>query len=252
MNPIQIKVTKIDEPEKNPWASRGVVLTVIGIAVAALKRARKKPDDEERNGSGGQDVKRPPSPSVTDTGHTEPIPDGGAHQNGSNRGGSEFGPGTYEKPQDVQKREQAGKEDFSENAFRRKETYGEKAPLQLVCRGGYQDGRSFPLAYGTTVTIGRDAGCVIRYPADYPGVSRHHASLQWETLGGEWSTGPLVLTLRDTSSTGTLLERLDKVIPRGESVPVRAGDVFYIGERKNRFEIVSNQKNGRRMQYGSE
>ncbi len=137
-------------------------------------------------------------------------------------------------------------ESFKDDVFRRKignqrpqQNYPKGKHLYLECRGGYQDGRLF-LISSEPITIGRDAGCTIRYPMDYPAVSRFHATLQYDNLfpADERGTMAIELTLCDNSSTGTLLKRMGKVIPKGEHVPVHVGDVFYIGERKNRFEIV--------------
>ena len=93
------------------------------------------------------------------------------------------------------------------------------------------DGKEFPIGNenGLVVTIGRGR-CLIKYPEDYPAVSRNHAEL-WRENGE--------LFLVDTSSTGTLLKRFGKVIPKGEKIPVNLGDVFYLGEQKNRFEIIA-------------
>lgn len=100
--------------------------------------------------------------------------------------------------------------------------------LFLVCSGGYMDGRVYPINTDM-ILMGRDASCAIKYPADYSGVSRQHAVLRRQNG---------VLTLMDTSSTGTYLKRIGgKIVPK-QPIAVDVGDVFYLGERKNRFEIV--------------
>lgn len=101
------------------------------------------------------------------------------------------------------------------------------ARLILHCTGGYQDGRSYPIGEGP-LKIGRTAECAIRYPDGTPGVSHLHAVLFWRNG---------VLMLQDTSSTDTYLKRTGKLV-KDQPVPVNVGDVFYVGERKNRFEIM--------------
>lgn len=101
------------------------------------------------------------------------------------------------------------------------------ARLILRCTGGYQDGRSYPIGEGP-LKIGRTAECAIRYPDGTPGVSHLHAVLFWRNG---------VLMLQDTSSTDTYLKRTGKLV-KDQPVPVNVGDVFYVGERKNRFEIM--------------
>ena len=98
----------------------------------------------------------------------------------------------------------------------------------LVCRGGYQDGRVYRI--GNKTVIGRNPDCSIQYPANYPSISRYHAILRVEN-------GRLFLC--DLSSTGTALKRLRALLPKGTCVPVGVGDVFYLGEQKNRFEIIA-------------
>ena len=89
------------------------------------------------------------------------------------------------------------------------------------------NGRVYPVETGG-VTIGRDASSIIRYPADTPGVSRVHAKLYWQ--------GSQLVLMDCNSSSGTFLKRQGKLAPM---VPVvlQNGDVFYIGEKANGFEV---------------
>ena len=99
------------------------------------------------------------------------------------------------------------------------------------------DGRIYAIQ-GGTMKIGRDPSCAVRYPADTRAISREHAVLYWR--GGE-----LMLTDLSSNVTGTYLRRkgsghdadVIKMV-NGQPVKVDVGDVFYIGERCNRFEIV--------------
>lgn len=103
----------------------------------------------------------------------------------------------------------------------------EASKLWLAAKGGSMNGRVYPIEQHE-ITIGRDASSNIRYPADTVGVSRVHAKLYWQ--GGQ-------LMLMDCNSTsGTFLQRQGKLSPM-TPVQVRSGDVFYIGEKINSFEI---------------
>lgn len=101
--------------------------------------------------------------------------------------------------------------------------------LWLTCRGGYMDGRVYPIGK-EPVTIGRGnpSQLVVCYPGDTPGVSRNHARLYLEN-------GRLML-VDCGSSNGTYLKNYGKLSPM-QPRELQVGDVFYIGEKKNRFEI---------------
>lgn len=101
--------------------------------------------------------------------------------------------------------------------------------LWLVCSGGYMDGRVYPIE-NAPITIGRGnpSQLVVCYPGDTPGVSRNHARLYREN-------GKLML-MDCNSSNGTYVKNMGKMAPM-QPREMKAGDVFYIGEKKNRFEI---------------
>lgn len=99
--------------------------------------------------------------------------------------------------------------------------------LWLAARGGYMDGRVYPIEQGG-VTIGRDVSNMVNYPKDVAGVSRTHAKLFWEN-------GSLKL-MDCNSSYGTFLKGTGKLQPMCP-VEIKVGDVFYIAEKNNRFEI---------------
>ena len=100
--------------------------------------------------------------------------------------------------------------------------------LFLSCKGGHYDGQQIPLR-GSYITMGREPDNTIKFPDDYQAVSRHHAILRFENG---------ILTLEDTSSTGTYLKRIQGKIPPRQQIRIDVGDVFYLGERKNRFEVM--------------
>lgn len=95
----------------------------------------------------------------------------------------------------------------------------------LVARGGYMDGRIYPLN-GYEVTFGRAANCTIRFPENTKGVSRTHAKL--------YSRNGQLMLEDQNSSNGTYVQRIGKLSPM---VPVALvpGDIIYIGERSNAF-----------------
>lgn len=111
--------------------------------------------------------------------------------------------------------------------------YPVKKRLYLSCRGGYLDGKKFPIQ--GTVRIGRAADNEIRYPEDTPGISRRHAVL---TL----RDGRIVFT--DSSSTISYLKKSSlgdnnaEQVPKEMPIELSTGDVFYLGSKENRFEIV--------------
>ena len=111
------------------------------------------------------------------------------------------------------------------------------ARYYLSCRGGFQDGREYPIL--DTVKIGRTPDNHIKYPDAWPQISRHHAvvRLYRERAGDR-------VELTDLSSAGTWLKRGS----RGENNPTRLrkntpvslapGDVFYLGTQENRFALI--------------
>ena len=99
--------------------------------------------------------------------------------------------------------------------------------LYLCCEGGAMDGRRYPVGT-TTILIGREPSCNIRYPADTKGVSRRHCEIFWKNG---------VLNIMDLGSTsGTFIHGKGQ-IPANAPVAVNAGDTFYLGEKRNAFVI---------------
>ena len=79
------------------------------------------------------------------------------------------------------------------------------------------------------MTFGRDSSNTLKFPDDYKGISRKHATLQLQNG---------VITLTDISSTEIVLKSTRAPIPKNTPVRLEAGDVFYMGDSTNRFEIV--------------
>ena len=109
--------------------------------------------------------------------------------------------------------------------------------LYLFCRGGYQDGKEYPLK--AEVNIGRAKDSDIKYPDDWPGISRHHAVIKvFDNPDG------MRVELTDLSSTdvylkkGSIGESKANKIPKKKPIRLRPGDVFYLGTKENRFELI--------------
>ena len=98
--------------------------------------------------------------------------------------------------------------------------------IQLIAVGGYMDGRKYPVG-GSEITFGRDASATVAFPADAKGVSRQHCRIFWQNG---------TLMLMDTGSSYGTFTQAGKLQPM-KPVPIKAGDVFYIGEKKNCFKI---------------
>lgn len=107
------------------------------------------------------------------------------------------------------------------------EVHVQPAKLWLVARGGYMDGRLYPVGKDG-VTIGRDISNVINYPKNTRGVSRTHCKLYWDE-------GRLML-MDCNSSSGTFVKGIGTLQPM-HPVEIKGGDVFYIGEKNNSFQI---------------
>ena len=90
------------------------------------------------------------------------------------------------------------------------------------------DGRVYPLN-APEIKIGRSESCSIRYPANEAAVSRDHVTIRIK--GGQ-------IEMYDTSTAGTFLERAGGKVPAKQRIELFVGDTFYIGTKKNRFDVV--------------
>lgn len=89
------------------------------------------------------------------------------------------------------------------------------------------DGKRFPITQNILL-IGRDPACNICYPADTKGVSRRHCQVFWKSG---------VLMIMDLGSTAGTFIRGKGQIAANVPTAVKAGDTFYLGEKKNAFVI---------------
>lgn len=97
----------------------------------------------------------------------------------------------------------------------------------VTIRFGDFAGAAFPIT-AAGATIGRDPSCVVRLPADTPGVSRQHCRI---TLNGN------SLTLTDlNSSNGTFFRgtRLSPYVP----TTLNRGDTFALGGSGNILQVI--------------
>lgn len=101
-------------------------------------------------------------------------------------------------------------------------------PQFMVGEGGLMDGKRYALI-PQGILVGRDPSCRICYPANTPGISRKHCQVFWQ--GGQ-------LMMMDLGSTsGTFVQGRGQ-ITANIPVPLRQGDIFYLGEKRNGFRIV--------------
>lgn len=98
--------------------------------------------------------------------------------------------------------------------------------IQIIAVGGCMNGRTYPVG-GKEITFGRDASATVCFPADAKGVSRQHCRIFWQNG---------TLMLMDTGSSYGTFTQAGKLQPMNP-VPVKSGDVFYIGEKRNSFKI---------------
>ncbi len=101
--------------------------------------------------------------------------------------------------------------------------------LGIACLSGPLKGQVYSVGSGGLM-IGRDYDCAVQYNANTPGISRHHCSLRW--CQGQ-------ATLVDLgSSYGSFLADGRK-LPPNYPVPIRVGDRFYLGTRRNTFQLIN-------------
>lgn len=103
----------------------------------------------------------------------------------------------------------------------------ESKPAWLVAKGGYMDGRVYPINE-MEITIGRGNTNTIGYPMKMDGISRNHVKLYWQ--------GNKLMLMDCNSLCGTFLKSAGKVPPY-QPIEVKIGEIIYIGDMKNAFQI---------------
>ncbi|MCD8109833.1 MAG: FHA domain-containing protein [Clostridiales bacterium] len=90
---------------------------------------------------------------------------------------------------------------------------------------GVMMGQSYPVGGG--LSIGRDVSSGLRFPNETKGISRTHCRIYPDGSGG--------FLIMDYGSTfGTFLKGYGKLSPQ-KPVPIRPGDVFYLGNGNEGF-----------------
>lgn len=100
--------------------------------------------------------------------------------------------------------------------------------LRLAARGGYMDGRSYFVGK-EGIRIGRDISNEIHYPRETRGVSRTHCQLYWDR-------GRLMI-MDCNSTSGTFVKGAGQLQPM-KPKELKEGDIFYVGEKNNGFQII--------------
>lgn len=100
--------------------------------------------------------------------------------------------------------------------------------LAVQCLSGPLQGQTYRVG-SAGVQFGREAGCGIRMPDRTPGVSRRHCCIRWQ------QGIPVLVDVG--SSFGTFLAS-GKQLPPNYPEPVSAGTRFYLGNKKNLFQLI--------------
>jgi len=107
------------------------------------------------------------------------------------------------------------------------ETSQQKASFYVKAVGGSLDGNAYPIT-GAEITFGWENGNTVQFPGETKNINLRHCKLFWHHGN---------LALMDVgSSYGTYLEGYGK-LQKGQAVPVKCGDIFYLAEKENSFTI---------------
>lgn len=105
---------------------------------------------------------------------------------------------------------------------------GMGSSLQLDCLSGPLKGQRYVIGAGGLM-FGRDTDCHVRFPAETPGISRHHCCIRWQN-------GLPVLT--DLSSTyGTFLADGRQLMPNNP-MQIMSGTRFQLSNYGYLFQVV--------------
>lgn len=105
---------------------------------------------------------------------------------------------------------------------------GMGSSLQLDCLSGPLKGQRYVIGAGGLM-FGRDTDCHVRFPAETPGISRHHCCIRWQN-------GMAVLT--DLNSTyGTFLADGRQLMPNNP-MQLMSGTRFQLSNYGYLFQVV--------------
>lgn len=105
---------------------------------------------------------------------------------------------------------------------------GRSGLLQLECLSGPLKGQRYAVGAGGLM-FGRDNDCHVRFPAETPGISRHHCCIRWQN--GE----PVLIDL--SSTYGTFLADGRQLMPNNP-VQLMSGSRFQLGSCGCLFQVV--------------
>lgn len=101
--------------------------------------------------------------------------------------------------------------------------------MSLTCLSGPLKGRTYRVGVDGLM-FGRDNDCAVRFPAETPGVSRHHCCIRWQR--GE----PILVDLN--SAYGTFLADGRQLPPNFPTV-LTMGSSFYLSSGGYRFQVTA-------------
>lgn len=147
---------------------------------------------------------------------------GRALQHGAGAGHTSFVKVEHVERQDVESRKEAP--DMKAVSQPQVKT----AAIRLTCNAGELTGKSWQISEGTTMIIGRDNSCGIRFSSSAQGVSGRHCSIQHTKFG--WTVKDL------NSSFGTFVTGTGRVLP-GTEMKLKQGDVISLGGNENTLTV---------------
>ena len=100
--------------------------------------------------------------------------------------------------------------------------------LTLYCLSGPLKGRSYQVGRDG-VMLGRDTDCAVRFPAEVPGISRHHCAVRWQ------QGVPVLVDLG--SGYGTFLTD-GRQLPPNYPTAITPGSRFYLASTANLFQLT--------------
>lgn len=113
----------------------------------------------------------------------------------------------------------------------------------LQCLSGPYAGRQMALKPNVKYTLGRNAGCTIQFPAQTPGVSGQHCTLEVEQTDMPGKSTVSVYLTDHNSTYGTYLGNGQRLVP-GNREFLPDGTVFVLGSSTGpRFQIIKTEIN---------
>ena len=105
---------------------------------------------------------------------------------------------------------------------------GRGGSVQIDCLSGPLKGQRY-IVGAQSLTFGRDSDCHVRFPAETPGISRHHCCIRWQ------SGVPMLTDLNSTY--GTFLADGRQLMPNNP-VQLMSGSRFQLSNCGYLFQVV--------------